>query len=489
MTTSINYRLPTSELVVAGTVITQTDTLGTKGQQTTQTLASVEFAIVTSADALPALTLEPPTGWFKTYKGSFSQLPDGRLSSASSDVTGEVGTVLKSVASIAGTVVAAVALAEAAEPRDDLDIASITDAYKGTYPDSSKLLNGLRKARARVHAALVEKLCSDNPDPDNVRRLRTQLSQLDEQLIPAVAHFRTWRKSRVKTVEERFEFRQGVGSLPTDAPKAFTEQKKGGVPQDLESLWNPHGYGVQARWIDYAEGKRTDETKAVSSDTDTVHTRRPQRLELVLYRHVDGQALPTARSRHLVADNASEVVDYKLEKSWFGRRSLALTFDANGFVTTVANEGNSAAANALTALAGLPEGFAGGVEGATKAYNSVQAAGRATIEAEATRLKADVARREQRLLAAGLDATAADVVELKRLEQLQSILELQTKIQGTDPRLVTDLASRAGGDLAWYQIPVATPAEPPALRVILSGDGAQRGDVDEGHRQPPPALG
>jgi hypothetical protein len=166
-----------------------------------------------------------------------------------------------------------------------------------------------------------------------------------------------------------------------------------------------------------------------------------------------------------------------------------LTFDANGFVTTVANEGNSAAANALTALAGLPEGFAGGVEGATKAYNSVQAAGRATIEAEATRLKADVARREQRLLAAGLDATAADVVELKRLEQLQSILELQTKIQGTDPRLVTDLASRAGGDLAWYQIPVATPAEPPALRVILSGDGAQRGDVDEGHRQPPPALG
>jgi hypothetical protein len=94
-------------------------------------------------------------------------------------------------------------------------------------------------------------------------------------------------------------------------------------------------------------------------------------------------------------------------------------------------------------------------------------------------VKSEVELREQRLLAAGLDATGADAVELKRLEQLQGILEAQTKIRASDAGLVAELAKRAGGDLAWYQPPgPAEPAEPQVIRILL-------GEQDQSQPKPP----
>jgi hypothetical protein len=126
------------------------------------------------------------------------------------------------------------------------------------------------------------------------------------------------------------------------------------------------------------------------------------------------------------------------------------------------------------------------VEGGTKAYNAVVNAGHATLDAELARVKNEVELRNQRLLAAGLDATGADTVERKRLEQLQGILEAQTKIRASDPGLVAELAKRAGGDLAWYQPP--GPAEPPEPQVIRILVGEQ-GENQPNPPSPPPLSG
>src|SRR4051812_36960 len=89
--TEITYRLPRTELVVTGGVRTSRDRLKlVDGQpKATTALTSSAVKLVTSADLSPVQRVTPPTGRLSTYKGSFSVAPDGRLTSASSDVTGE----------------------------------------------------------------------------------------------------------------------------------------------------------------------------------------------------------------------------------------------------------------------------------------------------------------------------------------------------------------------------------------------------------------
>jgi hypothetical protein len=97
----------------------------------------------------------------------------------------------------------------------------------------------------------------------------------------------------------------------------------------------------------------------------------------------DGErAIASSRQRATVADDRSKLAAFRLEKSRLGCKSLALTFDADGFLSTVALEGSSPLAAGLSAATGAVEGFTAGVEGGTKAYNAVRTAGHATLDAE-----------------------------------------------------------------------------------------------------------
>ena len=193
-------------------------------------------------------------------------------------------------------------------------------------------------------------------------------------------------------------------------------------------------------------------------------------------------AQPARGHRRLIRDSRLQARDVLVRS-----QERDPTFDANGFVSTVATEGPSGAAAALTSLAGLPESFAGGVENVTKAYTNIQAAGGASLEAENARLKADIERRHQQLTAAGLDATGADAAELQRLNQLQAILASQTAITGTDPSLVAALAHRASGDLDWSHPPAPADApEPQGIRVVLAG--GPEGPTEPGKPVTPPVL-
>ena len=232
--------------------------------------------------------------------------------------------------------------------------------------------------------------------------------------------------------------------------------------------------------------ERAQGAQAVDNAADHVYTRVPDLLELRVMKPDGERAIEWSRQRAVVADDRSKVVAYKLEKSRLGRDSLGLTFDADGFVSNIAVEGSSGVAAGLSAATGVVEGFTGGVEGGTKAYNAVRNAGHAALDAELARVKNEVDLRNQRLLAAGLDATGADAVELQRLQQLQGILDAQTKIRASDPGLVAELAKRAGGDLTWYQPPApAPPPEPQVIRILL-GEGESQTNPPP---PPPPPLG
>ncbi len=454
MTVSITYRLPISWLVVTGNRRITTDELAPADKKQTASLAGVEFKVVTTGDSTDR-TITPPTGTLMTCKCSFGVAPDGRLTSASSDVTGQAGAALKSIASVAGTAAALALLGAAAAPSDDADKQQITDAYGAAYPDQQATLVDLRAARKRLLDDLRRELAAQAADLGAVWRLRTLLAVVDEQLAPVDAHFRAWRASKRTTSDEYFEIRITVDELPQQVAGQGGGTPALNPPTTLQELWERFGMGVRASWPDGAA-----QAGAVGTNTGTVYTRRPRLLALDFVKQVGNAVVVTDRHWQYVASAASAVVAYQLEKSWLGHRSLSLTFDSDGFVSSVSTEGSSDLAAALAAAESIPTSFTNGLESGTKAYTDVQAARRASLEAELARVKDEVNLRSQQLLAAKDQATAADAVRLARLQQLQQILDAQAKIRGADPALVAELARQAGGELAWYT--------PPA-RVELNG--------------------
>jgi hypothetical protein len=131
------------------------------------------------------------------------------------------------------------------------------------------------------------------------------------------------------------------------------------VPETLKQLWTGYGVGVEGSWLT----KRAQGVQAVDNAADHVYTRVPDLLELRVMKPDGERAIESSRQRAVVADDRSTVVAYKLEKSRAGRDSLGLTFDADGFLSSIAVEGSSAVAAGLSAATGAVEGFTGGVEG------------------------------------------------------------------------------------------------------------------------------
>src|SRR4051794_17097643 len=364
--TSIVYRLPRTELVISGVLRTSTDALTLVGgkPEVTRSLVSSEVKLVTSADLEYERTLTPPKNPLGTYKGSFGVTADGRLSSAAFDATGELGAIIKSVASLAGTALALVALGGPAAAADDPVLA----AYRAAYEPEADVLIKLRSQRKTVEAQLRTALTTaveDGGDLAEPRRLRSLLALIDERLVPAEAHFNAWRAEKITTVDAAFELRVAL----TDIPASVKGEWGGGgaavvegVPGSLEQLWKGYGVGVECTWLT----TRNSTAPTVNAKSDHVYARVPDLLELRVMKSSGTEAIESSRARAVVADKHSKITDYKLETSHLGHKSLALTFDADGFVSVVGVEGSSAIAAGLAAATGGVEGFTAGVEGGTK---------------------------------------------------------------------------------------------------------------------------
>lgn len=369
--TSLTYRLPLTQLVISGVVRTSKDRLAAVDgkPKTTASLVSSDVKLVTSADLERDLTLTPPEGKFSTYKGSFGLTADGRLSSAATDSTGEVGAAIKLVASLAGTVLAIAALGPGEAPEDDADDEAILGAYRETYMDEHDAFTALREQRKDVEVRIREAITTavGGGDLAELERLRSLLGLIDERLVPAEAHFRAWRATRITHVDEAFELRVRLADIPASVQDAWGVGVGIGIegsPASLEELWTGYGVGIEGSWL----SARATEPQPVGTAADHVYTRVPDLLEVRVMTPGGGRAIASSHLRAMVADDRSKVVAYKLKKSRLGRKSLTLTFDADGFISNLALQGSSAVTAAVSGATGAAEGFAAGVEGGTKAY-------------------------------------------------------------------------------------------------------------------------
>ena len=464
--TKITYRLPCAVTVISGTVRRTLD----KDRDVGKTLDGMRAELVSKtvqvrhqADDGSDRTVTVKGGWFFQYKSSFSFQEDGRLTKASSETTG-AGTELIS----AGATLAGVALAAAKVTFDAAEERKVEkrrrDSYKMAYDEVAAERTVLAAERTRLRTKLRELEAALIDDPGDSTTLRPQLQALretqrllDERIAALDAHYAAWLAGRVTSVDDQFELVVRLVDLPAtiedaDAKfggKALSDASPGAVPDDPGDLWRRYGLAVLAKW----ERMRASTDQVVRTESDDLVAREAEPITISVVEHVSEQPVVTSRSRHLVADARSPLRVYRLNRSWFGRRSLAISFSENGYLSGVDAEGAAALGEAAKALAGTPAALGSGVESVTKLQSGLATARQAGLTAELSRVKSQVELRQQEILAAGLDVTAGDAARLARLNQLKEIFEAQTAIKDVDPSLVAAAKAAVVEDLSWYSAP------------------------------------
>lgn len=458
MTRAISYRLPCAELVVSGTVRRTRDTITDVAPLASQRaiLVSHAFAVrhVVSRDKY-SVTL--PGGWLRAFKGSFSFTSDRRLAGTAAESTGYAGTILTAAATVAGAALGlrTVGTGTGVALDGDAPADPAEEKYREAHPAVSERRGQIAQLLERFQEAQLEaarQILDGSPDAHAVRwdLLQRVKQSLESERDLLDAHFAAWRAGTIETVDEAFEFAVPLSELRGSAgqPDAACSEESPESPKTLHHLWTQYGVGVAASWGDGRGGQQVN----VHPTSSQIATRIPDRVTLSVVEHQHGVPVVTASSTHLVMDDYSEVEYFTLEKSLFGRRSLALTFDGDGVVTGVAVEGAASLAQAASATGQLPAAIDGGIGSLNTAVSGLATARRSAREAELAQVKQQVELAQQRVTAAGLHATAADAARLQRLQQLRTLLDTQAAISKADPRLVASLPN-PGTDPDWYQAP------------------------------------
>jgi hypothetical protein len=460
MTRTISYRLPRAELLVSGTVRRTRDTITDVAPLAGQcaNLVSHAFAVrhIVGRDKY---TVTLPGGWLRAFKGSFSFTSDRRLAGTTTESTGYAGTILTAAATVAGAALGLRAVGAGAGVALDGDAPAdpAEEKYREAHPAVSERRGQIAQLLEKFQEAQLEaakQVLDGSPETDAARwdLLQRVRQSLESERDILDAHFAAWRAGTIETVDEAFEFAVPLTELRSSAgqPDAACSDESPEPPKTLHDLWTRYGVGVVATWGD---GRAGGEVKVQPASSQIV-TRIPDRVTLSVVERQHGVPVVTASSTHLVMDDYSEVEYFTLEKSLFGRRSLALTFDGDGVVTGVAVEGAASLAEAASATGQLPAAVGGGIGSLNTAVSGLATARRAAREAELAQVKQQVELEQQRVTAAGLHATAADAARLQRLQQVRTLLDTQVAISKADPRFVASLLG-PGTDPDWYQAPAS----------------------------------
>lgn len=476
-TYELPYRLPRTEIVVSGMHSHINDQI--VPEWSGESIRQLDIAVQTVADLRSKPVLELSQGFLKSYSGAVAQAADGRLSSAHRSYSGQGGTVVKSLATLAGAVVRGLALGKAPGARpvneETGDDRRVSEAYAVQCEKASDRRINIAKLQRKAHEELislarqmVEKPAAAAGAKARMAQVQSALASLDSERRLADLHFEAWRAGTRSSVENRFELRIPVADLPattSGTDQAPAGESESGAPTSLCDLWQRFGIGLLATWAGCREGQ----PQAVDGQkSSTIQARRPDHLTVQV---VLGQGEQTVLdiSHHLVVDEFSRLEKFDISRNIFRETSLAVTFDAQGMLVGVSSSSTSALAGALGAAAAVPAALASGVDSAGSAQSSLVEGRRASADAELARLRQEIRSRQERIVAVGTGTLPEDVAELQRLQRAQSILDAQSRTSGADPALVTQLAGHLGSSPDWRGLP------PTALEIRIDSGTAPPG--------------
>jgi hypothetical protein len=472
----IPYRLPMSAIRFTGTTQYTTDTILAPGEE--KPSHSAEITLETVADPSSRLIAKVDRDFLQDTKISFELTEDGRLVTGGVDTTGQAGKVIigavgvgASIAGVALGLPAAVAPAllsaagiAAAEKRrgiapSDTPEERVAKEYAKRFPGMLSARTEYAELVANLTAEIAKtgsEVASAKGSPERaelMQRLRAlqkvmntaraELDRLDE-------HFKAWRASTIKSREEHHEFlfelgalakagtRVEEGELRFPEPSGSDAQKEAmkRAQARVSTIWDRLGALVTLE-DDGQDRSATDgEPQSTSvGEIEGVEVRVPHRVTLTLWSKADsGKAVRIHSKPYLITDEASTRFTMKWDESWFGKRSLKLSFSAGGALTSVSTESTSDAAAIAETAATLPATITGGLEQSSKLLDQVEALRTKAADQRLARLKKEIELKQQQILQDGLLATEASHAELERLKQEAAILEARGTIRtATDP--------------------------------------------------------
>lgn len=463
--TQVSYYLPMTKVRLRCTVTTTHDTILDR-ESTAMSGWSAE--LVTVADPAAPRSLVLDSGTWRDYALTLGLTPDGRLTQAGVESTGQAGKVLAGAATLA---VAAIAMAAgqpqlaagvAAGARDSLfanrppvvdweellgnfteveraAVDPVEVAYVKAHPAASSRLAALTAERADTQGAVDDArkaylAAAGSPDrwaaQQGYQASRSVLADVEGELDKAKAHFEAWRKSTFTESATVRDLLVPLGALPRfDGDElTFDEGDDGEAVREL--------FAAAGRVLAVTAAPRPPVSTEVSAvetvlrtATAALHVRRPRMVELVTVTGKDAAAVcVTAVTRELVMDAACEESHLAVRKSWFAKRRTDIQLSEQGALTGLEFNGESSLAAATGAAAEAATSAPAQLESAAKGRAALASLASAPQEAELARLKRQVAIAEQRLLAAGQAATTADYAELQRSKQDAEIAELKVKL-------------------------------------------------------------
>jgi hypothetical protein len=463
-TYELPYRLPRTEIVVSGIHSYLDDQI--VPEWSGESIRQLDIAVQTVADLRSKPVLELSQRFLSNYSGAVTQHADGRLSSAQRSHSGQGGTVIKSLATLAGAVARGLALATAPEGRpvnkETGDDRQVSERYAVQCREASDRRSKIARLQREAHKELVrlaeqvlEKTGTAARAKARMAEIQSALASLDSERRLAELHFEAWRASTRSSVENRFELRIPVAELPAttsdlEASQSPAGERMNGVPASLHDLWQRFGIGLLATWGDGRElqPQAVDDLKP----STIIQARHPDHLTLEV---VHGQREQTVLdiSHHLAVDEFSRLEKFDISRNIFRETRLEVTFDAQGMLIGASSSSTSALAGALGTAAAIPGALASGADSTGSVQTSLFEGRRASADAELARLRQEIRSRQERIVAVGAGILPEDAAELQRLRRFQSILDAQSRTSGADPALVSELAGHLGNSWDWRGLP------------------------------------
>lgn len=454
--TELTYFLPVTRVCLRATMTRFVDVLEPEKNTTQASGWSAE--LVTVADPTEPRSLVVESGLLRDYGLKLALTEDGRLTSAGVELTGQVGTLLASAAGLATSIAAAMvfrfpALVPTTPPVvtkggsgrpagiDDTtrELSAVEERYLAERRGEAEHLSAAQLEHREALTALGEARrrylevgeVGRTDAWDHYRRTVRLLADVSEELARAKLLFDAWRHSHQLSSEYLETVTVPVAALPLVARSSAGQLElswgAGDQAEEVRGFFEHTGY-VLARTT-LQEWLALSATTGPAGGNASLWVRRPRPVGLAsLHRDGDQVLWLTGERRELIMDAGCAEVQVPLRKSWLARRKTVVELSPLGALTGVELGGEAAGVAVAAGVSGMGTGAVAALESAEKTRTMLAGLAAAGEEDELARLKRETALTEQRLLAAGRAATAADFVRLEWLRQQVAIAEAEAKL-------------------------------------------------------------
>jgi len=279
-------------------------------------------------------------------------------------------------------------------------------------------------------------------DPVIMGRLERRLQYLSRALEDAKAEvskvdalYAAWCAGRLKKYPQHVTFTLAIDELPVHSdPASYTPAwsrawEKGSPKGALvEHIWETLGTVVEIGPISPQLPYQPNSSGMVEGklDEQSIHWREPRLARLWIWRRDsnDRQVLEQV-SDVLVTDRFSKSSSLKLEGRRFGERAAEIALNEWGAPKKLVVGDKSAVGAVADAISSAPEQFTAGLDAASKSSSALGDLSTAGAELRLKAIKRQVEQRTQELELEGINATAEDFAQLKRLQQQVEIASAQ----------------------------------------------------------------